>query len=133
MPELNIQNVTDFVDHMTNDADCFDLLEWAENYGDGTLVEAIENEEIDPDQIVCYVMKAANDFPEVVGRRMSEILKVHSDIEEALVLIGKATMILVDYNRRFDNSADSAIDDFFANTTHNPKRMFIELIESTIV
>lgn len=126
MIELNKKRVSDFV------AEIYYWSEIAENWCCEKLLEAIDYEELNDDNFVQYVLNAANDDPQNFGQRISEILKIDSDIQNAISLIDDATMILMNYNRRFDNSAETAIDEFFSNTTHDPKRMFVELIEETL-
>jgi hypothetical protein len=125
MIELNKKRVCDFVDATY-------WTQIAENRGCEKLLEAFDNDELNDDNFAQYVLNAAKDDPQHFGQRISEILKIDTDIQNAISLIGDATMILMNYNRRFDNSAASAIDEFFSNTTHNPNCMFVELIEDTL-
>ena len=128
MSYLNIEILTQFCEDITGFEDYEDL---ADRYGDGLLIEAIENQNFDAENMVSYLMKYSSEKP-IFSEKMSEILKIHSEINKAIELIGEATSILTDYNHRFDNSASAAIDAFFENTTHHPSRMFIELLENSI-
>ena len=125
MNELNEKRLSNFVNE-------YYWPEIAEDWACEKLLEAIDNEELNDVNLVQYVVNAAKDDPKYFGKRISEILKIDSDIQKAISLIGDATMILMDYNRRFDNSVENAIDEFFASTTHNPKVMFVKLIEDTL-
>ncbi len=127
MTEINNEKLIDFIDGIASEG----IDELAEAFGDDILLDAIDNDEFDTDNIFEYVFNTANGSAEF-SSRLSEIMKVNDDINKAIDLICEATNILTEYNRRFDNSADDAIGAFFDNTTHHPKRMFIELIEDSL-
>ncbi len=138
MIELSRECVNEFLADIGANEE-YALAEFSEEYGDSSLSLAIDNGDFNAECLIEYLMGddsqqflksslSKQEFDE----QLSEILAIHERISEAEVLVVNAVRILMDYNRRIDNSFDTAMSEFWANTCRNPRAMLIELIEESI-
>lgn len=139
MNGLSEERIKNFItDISANDA--FFLEDLSDEYGNGYLSIAIINGNFDPEFLVDYLMGYAShqllksgiskkDF----DQKLAEILEIHDRITEAEGLLVKAVSVLSVYDRIIDDTFETAMDEFWENTSHNPKAMLIELLEESIL
>lgn len=138
MNELNEERIKNFIANISANEECF-IEDLSDEYGDGSLSIAIMNGDFDQESILEYLMgddshqflKSSIDRRDF-DQQLAEILEMHDRITDAEGLIVKAVSVLSDYNRRIDNAFEAAMNEFWKNTSHNPKAMLIELLEESI-
>ena len=138
MNGLNEERIKNFIAEISANDECF-LEDLSDEYGEGSLSIAIMNGDFDQEFLIEYLMgddshqflKSSIDKRDF-GQQLEEILEIHDRITDAEVLIVKAVSVLSEYNRRIDDTFERAMNEFWKNTSHNPKAMLIELLEESI-
>lgn len=138
MNEVSEERIKNFIAEISENEEDF-LEDLSDEYGAGYLTTAIIDGDFNPKFLIDYIMGddshqflkcsiGKNDF----DQQLAHVLEVYDRITEAEGLIVKAVSVLTDYNRRIDNTFETAMNEFWKNTSHNPKAMLIELLEESI-
>ena len=86
-----------------------------------------EDGTLDPYDLTDYV------FEYVDHSKLKQIISVKDKIDEGIRHIVKGSSVLMEYNRRFDNSMEDALMAFYDNTDFNPTEMVAEAIVTSLL
>lgn len=139
MNGISEERIKNFIADIS-DNDEFFLEDLSDEYGNGYLSIAIMNGDFDPEFLLEYLMGNDPDYffksPIWItdfDQKLAEILEIHDRITEAEGLLAKAVSVLSVYSRINTDTFEMAMDEFWENTSRNPKAMLIELLEECIL